>query len=95
MSFRVVFSEAAEDDVARLLDYLVPRAGGHVARAYVDNLIDYCSGFATFPERGTVHTKRRGLRTVGYRRKATIAFRIQADVVTIVRIFHHGLDIKL
>ncbi|CAN7323651.1 type II toxin-antitoxin system RelE/ParE family toxin [Rhizobium sp. LjRoot30] len=78
-----------------MLDYLVLRAGEHVARAYVDNLIDYCAGFAIFPQRGKAHPRRRGLRTVGYRRKATIAFRIQEDVVTIVRIFHHGLDIKL
>jgi toxin ParE1/3/4 len=36
---------------------------------------------------------RPGLRTLGYRRRATIAFHVEADQVTIVRIFHHGRDV--
>lgn len=74
MTHRVVFSRAAEQDLLDLLTYLVPQAGERIARAYVDRLINYCSDFGTFPERGTRHDDvRPGLRTVGYRRRATIA----------------------
>ena len=52
MKFRVVFSVAAEKDVAELLTYLVHEAGEQVARAYVDRLVDYCAGLETFPQRG-------------------------------------------
>ena len=79
-----------------LLTYLVPQAGERIARAYVDRLINYCSDFGTFPERGTRHDDvRLGLRTVGYRRRATIAFTIKDKTVTIIRIFHGGRDVIL
>ncbi|MFB9951473.1 hypothetical protein ACFFP0_21705 [Rhizobium puerariae] len=36
---------------------------------------------------------RPGLRLVGYRYRATIAFFMEADVVTVIRIFHRGRDV--
>jgi len=33
-----------------------------------------------------------GLRIVGYHRRATIAFRVKDDTVTILRIYHGGKD---
>ena len=95
-SYLVLFSDAAEDDLAQLLTYLVPEAGERVARAYVDRLIDYCAEFKTFPERGLRRDDvKPGLRIVGYRRRATIAFRVKDDTVTILRIYHGGKDIDL
>jgi hypothetical protein len=38
---------------------------------------------------------RPGLRTVGFKRKATIAFLVRADSVTILRIFNHGRNAVL
>lgn len=94
ISYVVLFSDAAEGDLAQLLTYLVPQAGERVARAYVDKLIDYCTEFATFPERGLRRDDvALGLRIVGYRRRATIAFRVKGDTVTILRIYHGGKDI--
>ncbi|WP_027052249.1 type II toxin-antitoxin system RelE/ParE family toxin [Mesorhizobium erdmanii] len=96
MTHRVAFSKAAEQDLLDLLTYLVPQAGERIARAYVDRLIDYCSAFGNFPERGTRHDDvRPGLRTVGYRRRATIAFTVKDKTVTIIRIFHGGRDVIL
>ena len=94
MTYRVVLSDAAEKDVTELLDHLVPEAGERIARAYVDRLIDYCAGFETFPERGLKRDDLRpGLRVVGFRGRASIAFLVRDDVVTIVRIFHGGRDL--
>jgi plasmid stabilization system protein ParE len=87
-----VFDEA-EEDVAELLAYLVPRAGEHVARRYVDQLIDHCYSFETFPARGIHVDADPELRLVGYRRRATIAFRVRQETVTIVRIFYRGRNI--
>lgn len=95
MKYEVRFSEAAERDVAELLAYLVAQAGEAVARAYVDRLIEYCAGFEIFPERGTRRKEMPSLRTVGYRRHATIAFRVVGDVVIVVRLFHRGQEVKL
>ncbi|MDE1993089.1 MAG: type II toxin-antitoxin system RelE/ParE family toxin [Rhizobiaceae bacterium] len=67
-----------------------------MASNYVDALIDYCAAFEIFPERGTRHDHiGPGLRTVGYHHKATIAFRIKDDTVTIMRIFHSGREVRL
>ena len=94
MSRIVRLSDAAWNDVAELLDFLVPSAGEVAARSYVDRLIGYCAGFSTFPERGTRRDDiSPGLRTVGYRRQATIAFRVEADRVIILRILYGGRDL--
>jgi toxin ParE1/3/4 len=77
--------------VAELLAYLVPEAREKIARAWIDRLIFYCEGFATFPERGTRRDDiAPGLRTVGYRRRATIAFRVDGNIVVILRMLHGG-----
>ncbi|MBW6421103.1 type II toxin-antitoxin system RelE/ParE family toxin [Rhizobium sp. XQZ8] len=93
MKYRVLLSDDAEDDIAELLTYLLPLAGEKVARRYVDRLIDHCYSFEAFPARGIVSEKRPGLRLVGYRRRATIAFRVTSDTVTIVRIFNKGRNV--
>jgi plasmid stabilization system protein ParE len=96
MKYRVVFDPAARDDLADLLTYLAPRMGVDPALAYVRRIENYCLDFSTFPHRGMrrddVYS---GIRLVGYRYKATIAFRVRDDVVQIARIFHHGRNIDL
>ena len=76
MTHTVVFDVAAQADLADIYDYLAPRAGARDAESYVDEIIDYCALFKTFPERGTHWPQRPGLRTVGFHRKATIAFQV-------------------
>ena len=95
MTYKVGFSDDAENDVAEILAYLVPRAGKRVALRYVDRLIDYCYSFETFPERGSTSQTTPGVRLVGYRRRATIAFLVDGDTVTILRIFHRGRNVDL
>ena len=40
MNYIVRFTPEAREDIGVLLDYLVPRAGGAVARAYIGRLRD-------------------------------------------------------
>jgi plasmid stabilization system protein ParE len=96
MKYTVVFDVDARADLAELYEYLLPEAGERIARDYIDRLIDYCAAFETFPERGMRREDiSPGLRTVGYRNRATIAFRIKDNTVTIMRIFHGGREIRL
>lgn len=95
MIYKVQFSTQARADLREISEYLHSQGGGRAAINYVDSLVDYCLRFETFPARGMAHDDiQPGLRLVGYRRKATIAFRIDQDVVTIVRVFHGGRDIR-
>jgi toxin ParE1/3/4 len=48
-----------------------------------------------FPRRGSTHDEvRPGLRTLGYKRRVTIAFSVEARVVVIHGIFYGGQDFK-
>jgi plasmid stabilization system protein ParE len=63
---------------------------------FVDRIVDYCLGFAEFPERGTRHDDiAPGLRTVGWRRRATIAFEVTGNTVVILRILYAGRTLEL
>jgi plasmid stabilization system protein ParE len=87
-------SPEAIPDFQALYDYLWPGAGERIAAAYIGKLYAYCMELRTFPQRGARRDDLRlGLRIVGYRRKASIAFRVDGEVVTIVRVFHGGQDI--
>jgi toxin ParE1/3/4 len=94
-TYRVKFAPEAIADFQDLYDYLLPRAGEADATRYIAGIYAYCLGFAIFPERGRERMERKGLRTVGYRRQATIAFQVHDDTVTIIRLFHRGRKIKL
>lgn len=95
MKVVVQFSPEAVADFKAIYDYLVPRAGSAVAQRHVAEIYQYCMGFETFPERGIRRPERQGLRTVGYRRFATIAFRVSEGKVTILRVFYHGQKVEL
>jgi plasmid stabilization system protein ParE len=91
MRYRVVFDPAANGDLAELYDYIAPKAGRAIARRYINELVGHCAAFETFPARGTTHDEfGPGIRVVGFKRKASIVFRIDADLVTIMRILHRG-----
>jgi plasmid stabilization system protein ParE len=96
MNFHVVFAPAASEDLENLLIYLAARMGAERARLYVDEIQAYCLNFSTFPKRGMKRSDlRSGLRLVGYRRRATIAFEVTGDVVIIARIFYRGRNVEL
>ncbi len=96
MTHRVTLTPEAIQDFQHLYDYLSPRAGERVAAAYVGKLYAYCMDLKTFPQRGMRRDDiQLGLRIVGYHRKASIAFRVEGESVTIVRVFHGGQAIVL
>nr|WP_250809678.1 type II toxin-antitoxin system RelE/ParE family toxin [Neorhizobium tomejilense] len=91
MKYSVILSLEARVDLADLFDYLSGKTGDDFARAYIRRIMDHCNGFSTFPKRGTLRNDiEPGLRLVGYRRKATIAFRVDENTVTIARILYGG-----
>ena len=91
MTRRLVFRPTAENDLSSLFHFIAEASGPVRAGAYLDRIEHACLGLLTFPERGT----RRddivpGLRTIGFERRAPIAFRILEDTVEIVAIAYAG-----
>ena len=85
----------------RLADLGAPAQGRHwlrggfplayTARTEADSLAWRRQFLQTFPERGTRRDRiRPGLRTMGFERRATIAFMVGDDEVLIVRVFYGG-----
>ena len=95
MARKVYFRPQAEAELIALYDYISNRAGATVAGGYIDRIEAACLALASFPERG----RRRddilpGLRTVGFERRATIAFRVLKTRVEIVTITYGGRDFE-
>jgi len=95
-SYTVRFSDEALADLAEIFTDLLPVAGEHVARDFVGRLEATCLELSTFPERGSIRSYvRPGLRLIGYRRQASIAFVVTETNVLILRIFRRGADAEV
>lgn len=74
-----------------LYRYISENSDRSRAAAYVARIETACMGLANFPERGTRRDDLAlGLRTIGFERRVTIAFRVLDDVVEIVAIAYAG-----
>jgi toxin ParE1/3/4 len=92
---RIFFRPNAEADLARLYQYIAGESGSAIAIAYLNRIEAACLELADYPERGT----RRddilpGLRTMGFERRVTIAFRVLKTRVEIVTIAYGGRDFE-
>lgn len=97
MTYAVIFSAAAEADLFAIYDYIAERAGGAIALRFVEAIETYCLGFEHSPERGTRRDDLRpGLRTVGFRRRATILFEVDRNArrVVIHGIYYGGRSLE-
>jgi toxin ParE1/3/4 len=93
VAHKVYFRPNAAADLVALYDYIARHAGARIAGDYLDRIEKACMALATFPERGTRRPEiLPGLRTIGFERRATIAFRVLKTRVEIVAIAYGGRD---
>ena len=94
--YRVAFTRRAQADLHGLFDYLAGRCSLANAHRYVEQIEKTCESLATMPNRGTERSDLRpGLRTMGFRYRVTIAFRIKGESVSILRILYGGRSTDL
>lgn len=75
--------------------YIAGEAGETVANTYLDRLYAACMSLAHVPERGTKRDDiLPGLRTIGFERRVTIAFRVRKTRVEIVAIAYGGRNFE-
>ena len=92
---RVLFTVSAERELDRFHRYIADRAGEAIADGFVDRIVTFCRGFSTFPLRGQARDDLLpGLRTVGFERRATIAFMVTSEAVLIEGVFYGGRDFE-
>ena len=93
MNYRVVFSPEAEEQLAALYRYIAAAASADIAARYTDAIVNYCESLCTFPHRGAMRDDvRPGLRITHYKKRAVIAFDIDAEQVSIIGVFYGGQD---
>ena len=93
---RVVFAESAKADLDDIFAWIADHAGVEVALAYTSRIEHFCRKMTLFPQRGTRRDDLRpGLRTIGFERRATIAFTVKGEDVIILRILYGGRSLDL
>ena len=93
MTYRVVFSPEAMEQLAALYRYIATAASPDIAARYTESIVSYCESLRTFPHRGTMRDDvRPGLRITNYRKRTVIAFDVDVEQVSIIGVFYGGQD---
>jgi len=93
--YRVIFSPEADAQLVALYRRISGKTAPTVADRFTGAIVDFCEKLEAFPQRGTRRDDLRpGLRTIGFRRRVTIAFAVEADTVMIIGIFYGGQDFE-
>lgn len=94
MSRSVVYSPRAKRQLADLYEWIADQSGfAERAEGFVSAVLDYCDGLAEFPMVGLARDDLRpGLRTIGFRRRAVIAFAIREDTIEVHGVYYGGQD---
>ena len=97
MSYRVALTPAARDDLIAIRDWIAVEAQSYeVADAYVNRIKARIGTLADFPGRGSP----RGdlgpnFRSIAFERRRTIIYRVEGDVVRILRVLDASRDLGL
>jgi toxin ParE1/3/4 len=93
MTWAVVFTPEAEEQLAALYHYIAAAASPAIAARYTEAIVSYCESLRTFPHRGTKRDDvRPGLRITNYKKRAVIAFDVDSERVSIIGVFYGGRD---
>lgn len=89
--YEVVFSPEAGDDLLNLFDWIANAASPDTALSYIERIEAHCLSLKHVAERGYRHDDvRPSLRILGFERRITIAFTVESQRATILRVFYGG-----
>jgi len=92
--YEIILHEKAEAELDRLYEDIVLRAGVAIAGNYVSGIYDFIDKLAISPERGTIREGGiPGLRIIGYRGSASIAFFVKDEKITVLGVFYRGQNV--
>ncbi|WP_407648557.1 type II toxin-antitoxin system RelE/ParE family toxin [Gulosibacter molinativorax] len=73
--------------------WIADQGSPEAAERYVMSISDYCASLTDFPRRGTARDDLYpGLRTLGFRRRVTIAYTFSDSEVVIFGVYYGGRD---
>jgi|SRR5215207_6066768 len=90
MDFKVVLRPQAEEDLVALYEYIA-KDSPQRAIDYVHRLRLRCEALAYFPQRGRARDDLLpGARMLVFERGAVIIYRVEGDLVRVLKIFYRG-----
>jgi toxin ParE1/3/4 len=93
MTYSVIFTPEAEEQLVTIFRYIAQAASPIIADRYTNAIVTYCQGLAIFPERSALHNDiRPGLRVTNYKKRVVIAYTIDEELVSIIGVFYGGQD---
>jgi len=93
MQYTVIFTREAQEQLVALYRYIAVAASPEIAERYTSSIVTFCTGLQNFPHRGTRRDDvRPGLRITNYKKRAVIAFDVDADRVSIIGVYYGGQD---
>lgn len=93
MQYTVIFTPEAQDQLVVLYRYIAIAATPEIAERYTNAIVTHCDDLRTFSKRGARRDDiRPGLRITNYKKRAVIAFAVNADLVSIIGIYYGGQD---
>lgn len=94
MTRGVVYSPHARQQLSGLYLWIAEQSGyTDRAEGFVSAILDFCDELAEFPMIGLARDDLRpGLRTIGFRRRAVIAFAVREEEVEIHGVYYGGQD---
>lgn len=88
---RIVFAPEAAEDLVGIYDWIAEQASPSTAMDYLDRVEAFCLRLRIGSERGHLRADiRPGMRIIGFERRLTIAFAVEDDTVTVLRVFAAG-----
>jgi toxin ParE1/3/4 len=93
MTYSVVFSPEATEDLLEIYRYIAKEASPVIAQRFTDAIVNHCERFRVFPERSIRRDDiRPGLHITNYKGRVVIAFSLEASRVSILGVFYGGRD---
>lgn len=93
MKYRVAYSPEAQQHLTDIFRWIADHGSPDVAERFVLSIYDHCDSLGDFPLRGVSRDDLTpGLRTLGFRRRVTIAFTIADHTIVIHGIYYGGRD---
>ena len=87
------FDGPAKADLKSIAEWIAGEAGFDIAFAYIDRIEAACLRLADFPRHGRLRRRGSAVRSIPFRRSATILYRVANGEVLILRVLHSGRDI--
>ena len=91
---RVVYAAQARAHLLSIESYIATQATPAIAERFINAIIAKCNPLEHSPYLGTPHDDwRPGLRTITYKRAATIGYVVEGDRVVIIGVAYRGRDL--